>query len=234
MVNPTPTAAPLTYARRALNRAKTAWIDIKVDHMSLADALYWDATMQRDIVTEGLNARRLGKPPPRADFYWTWSGIRMLFPLAQVLKKRRCRALTIFVQDSKGRAVPAGMMLLIERYPWPLSATPALESVFTWFIASAPAESLGKRGVPDPPSLGRIMIDAALVTSQAIGLRGRMWLHAAPAGGNGLTHFYGTICQMQALPVGFALPGDQLSDGRHFYATSVLAKQLIDALQLAR
>jgi len=234
MVDPTPTSTPLTYARRALNRTQPPWVDIKVDHMSLADALYWDATMQRDIVTEGLNARRLGKPPPRADFYWTWSGIRMLFPLAQVLKKRRCRALTIYVQDSKGRALPAGMMLLIERYPWALSAPTPLRSVFTWFIASAPAASLVVRGVPDPPAVGRIMIDAALVTSQALGLQGRMWLHAAPSGGTGLVKFYGTVCQMEHLPIGAPLPGGQLSDGRHFYATSVLAKQLIDALQLAR
>lgn len=107
-------------------------------------------------------------------------------------------------------------------------------SVFTWFVAAAPAESLRKRGVADPPSLGRILIDAALVTSQALRLEGQMWLHAAPSGGNGLVHFYGTICQLERLPLGFALPGGRLSDGRRYYATRGLAKNLIDALQLTR
>jgi hypothetical protein len=234
MATPTDTPGPVGYARRALNHAKTAWVDIRVDHMSLSDALYWDATIQRDIVLEGLRDKRLGKPLPRADFYWTWAGIRLLFPLAQLLKRRRCRGLTIFVQDSAGRGVPAGMLLLIERYPWPIPNDPIEQSTFTWFIAAAPRSSLLKRGVVDPPSLGRIMVDAALVTSQAMGLQGQMWLHAAPGGGPGLIKLYGTICQMSSLPVGAALPGGKLSDGRHFYAGTVLAKQLMDALQLSR
>jgi hypothetical protein len=97
------TAAALSYARRALNHAKNAWVDIKVDHMSLSDALYWDATIQRDIVLEGLHERRQGKPLPRADFHWSWAGVRLLLPLAQLLHQRRCRGLTIFVRDSQGR-----------------------------------------------------------------------------------------------------------------------------------
>jgi hypothetical protein len=126
------------------------------------------------------------------------------------------------------------MLLLIERYPWPLADDPITQSTFTWFIASAPRASLLKRGVADPPCLGRIMIDAALVTSQAIGLEGQMWLHAALGGGPGLVKLYGTICQMPSLPVGAPLPGGRLSDGRHFYARTALAMQLIDALQLSR
>src|ERR1700733_13092676 len=110
--------ANLNYARRAMNHAKSAWIDIKVDHMSLADALYWDATIQRDIATTALKEKSMGRPISRADSFWHWSGMRILFPLAELLKKRRCRALSIFVQDTLGRGVPAGMMLLIERYPW--------------------------------------------------------------------------------------------------------------------
>jgi hypothetical protein len=234
MASSTEAPAVLGYARRALNHAKNAWIDIKVDHMSLSDALYWDATIQRDIVAEGLRAKGRGQPAPRADFFWSWAGIRLLFPLAQLLKRRRCRGLTIFVRDSAGRGVPAGMMLLIERYPWPLPEDSIRQSTFTWFIASAPPLSLRNRGVADPPSLGRIMVDAAMVASHALGLKGQMWLHAAPAGGPGLVRLYGTICQMSSLPLGWVLPGGGVSDGRHYYAGAPLAQRLMDALQLSR
>lgn len=61
-----------------------------------------------------------------------------------------------------------------------------------------------------------------------------MWLLAAPGGGSGLVRLYGSICQMPNLAVGSVLPGGKLSDGRHFYATSPLAKRLMGALQLAR
>ena len=227
-------AAPLNYAQRALNQTKSAWVNIKVDYMRLGDALYWDKTIQRDILLEGLREKKAGRPIPRADFYWSWVGMRMLFPLAQLLKKRRCRALTVFVQDAQGRGVPAGMMLLIEQYPWLFPNDPVAESTFTWFIASAPKTSLQSRGVPDPPSLGRIMVDAALVTSRALGLQGQMWLHAAPGGGPGHLRLYGKICQMPCLPQGSALPGRLVSDGRHYYATATLANQLVNALQQCR
>jgi hypothetical protein len=221
-----------------VNRSGTAWIDIKIDFMSLAHAVYWDRIIQPDIfasVASGAPNR------PRADRYWSWTVIRQLFPLAQRIKQRRCRALTIFVRNAGGKAVPAGMMLFIERYPWPSFPSPspaltrpAFESVFTWFISAAPTRTLVRLGVPDPPALGRTLVDAALVTSKALGLEGRMWLHAAPAGGSHLIDFYGRICGLQRFPVNFALPNRQVSDGRHFFAMNMLADQLLAALQGTR
>jgi hypothetical protein len=73
------------------------------------------------------------------------------------------------------------------------------------------------------------MVDAALVTSRALGLHGQMWLHAAPAGGATLMRFYGTICHLGNIRAGFPLPGSRVSDGRHFFATSLLANQLLEA-----
>lgn len=139
----------------------------------------------------------------------------------------------ICAAQAAGIYLVAEVASLIERYPWPISGVVA-QSTFTWFIASAPSESLRSRGVPDPPSLGRIMVDTALVTSKALGLEGRMWLHAAPAGGAALTQFYGRICQMDSLLVGSRLPNGKISDGRHFYTAPELANQLINALQLTR
>ena len=37
--------------------------------------------------------------------------MRMLLPLTQLLQARRCRTLSILVQNSEGNAVPAGMLL---------------------------------------------------------------------------------------------------------------------------
>jgi hypothetical protein len=133
-----------------------------------------------------------------------------------------------------GYAVPAGMLLLIEQYPWPVAGAAVTRSVFTWFLTSAPAEALVSLSVPEPRSLGRILIDTALVTSKALGLDGQMWLHAAPGGGARLAHFYGTICHMPAFPVGMALPRRRRSDGRYFYAIRSLANQLVQALKLVR
>lgn len=223
------------YAQRAMNKAETAWVEIKIDYMTAADALYWDRTIQADIVADGIREMMAGRPMPRADLYWTWTGLRVLFPLAQRLNRRRCRALSVFVENDLGQGVPAGMVLLIEQYPWlfPLQA-PATESTFLWFIASAPRESLIKRGVEDPPPLGRILIDTALVTSSALGHEGQMWLHAAPAGGARLIGFYVNTCKLRQLGQGAQLPNGIGSDGRHCYASAVLATRLIDELQLTR
>jgi hypothetical protein len=228
------TTEAVGYARRALNHAKTGWVDIKIDHMRRQDAQFWDTYIQPVIRREAANQTAAGGALGRADHHWRWTPMRMLLPLTQLLQARRCRALSILVQNSEGNAVPAGMLLLIEQYPWPVVGAAVTRSVFTWFLTSAPAEALASLSVPEPPSLGRILIDTALVTSKALGLDGQMWLHAAPGGGDRLAHFYGTICHMPAFPVGMALPGRRRSDGRYFYATRSLANQLVQALKLVR
>jgi len=230
-----PDATTIAYATRAMNKTKTKWIEIKIDHMTAADALYWDRTIQLDILTEARKAKIEGKPVPRADRFWSWTGLRILFPLAQSFRKRRCRALSILVENASGQGVPAGMVLLIEAYPWPFplgAASP--RSTFLWFLASAPTDSLRKLGVADPPSLGRILIDTALVTSMGLGHEGQMWLHAAPGGGEKLLNFYVDMCKLRKMERGTALPGGRESDGRHCLAASVLAKKLIAELNLTR
>jgi hypothetical protein len=51
--------------------------------------------------------------------------------------------------------IPAGMLLLIEQYPWPVVGAAVTRSVFTWFLTSAPAEALAALSVPEPPSFLR-------------------------------------------------------------------------------
>jgi hypothetical protein len=221
------------YPRRAPNHSKTAWVDIKIDFMSVGDAWFWDQQIQPDIRAEHVQSLLSGGPP-RADYYWQWTGLRLLFPLSQWLQNRRCRALAVFVQNDQGEAVPAGMLLLIEQYPWPLPAAGSGDSTFTWFLATAPKATLQRLGVPDPPSVGRILIDTALVTSETLGLNGRMWLHAAPVGGPWLMTYYTKKCGLLPMAAGTRLPWFQVSDGRHFYATAALASTLMSALNITR
>jgi hypothetical protein len=228
-------ALKIPYATRAMNKTKTKWVEIKIDHMTAAEALYWDRTIQLDIVAEALKAKSEGKPAPRADRFWSWTGLRILFPLAQNLRRRRCRALSILVQSAGGQGVPAGMLLLIEAYPWPFPLGAASSaSTFLWFLASAPTDSLKRLGVVDPPSLGRILIDTALVTSMGLGHEGQMWLHAAPSGGDKLLSFYVDVCKLRKIEKATALPNRATSDGRHCTAASVLAKRLVAELNLTR
>jgi hypothetical protein len=224
----------MSYAIRAQNRAKTGWVDIKIDHMTVADALFWDSTIQMDILRNARKEKAAGMALSRSDAWWSWFGFRVFCPLSQLLQARRCRALTIFVRNDQGQGVPAAMLMLIEGYPWIFTGNSLNTSVFTWFLASAPSESLIKLGVPDPPSLGRILIDTAIVSSLSLGLRGQMWLHAAPAGGAGLLTFYVKSCKLRALDQGRSLPTGKLSDGRHCYSYFNLATELVNELKLTR
>lgn len=225
----------LGYPRRALNRTQTEWIDIKVDYMTMETALFWDQEIQSHIRARAGEERAAGQRPSRADVYWRWPGMRVLFPLAQTTVGRSCRALSVFVRSATGKAIPAGMLLLIERYPWLLTTKDgAGDSVFTWFLTSAPTERLRELGVADPPSLGQILVDIALVTSLALDSKGRMWLHASPAGGPRLLDFYGKMCGLERYPAGAALPGRRQSDGRHFFATPYLAEELVSKLEATR
>jgi hypothetical protein len=122
------TTETVGYARRALNHAKTGWVDIKIVEMSRRDAQFWDTYIQPVIRKEAANQFDASGAPGRADHPWRWTPMRILLPLTQLLQGRRCRALSILVQNSEGNAVPAGMLLLIEQYPWPVTGAASIEA----------------------------------------------------------------------------------------------------------
>lgn len=206
------------YPRRANGRFG-GHVPIKVAGMGLRTALFWDRHVQPHVFRA---------EPARADRYWNWGTLRLLFPLAQSLKHYRCRALSIFVESGEGRAIPAAMLLFIEHYPHAVNDPAGARSVFIWFIATAPSAALEALGVRDPPSLGRICVDIALVTSQAMGLEGRAWLHCAAKGGDTLLTFYADKCRLHPLPADIVLPVQRMNDGRFFYTSSTLADELIN------
>jgi hypothetical protein len=200
--------APLDveYARRAWDKPTASWVDIKIAHMSLTDARYWETYIQPEIRRIANDEISKGLPLTRADHRWPWVQMRAGLPVAQWMAGRRCRALTIHLQDNSGNTVPAAMLLLIEEYPWLLQRARWLreafnftkQSTFTWFLTSAPKTALRQRGVLKTPSLLRILIDTALVTSMNLGLKGRMWLHAAPGRGQLVVRFLLGKVQIEA------------------------------------
>ena len=87
----------------------------------------------------------------------------------------------------------------------------------------------------DPPALGRVLLDNAIVLSQSAGLGGRMGLHAAAAGGSALLKMY-TGCGLTALPAGATLPAGvkRKNDGRFFYADENTSETLAQMLDVSR
>lgn len=235
----------LEYCKRAWDSETGSWASVKVSDMSVDDAEYWEANVQPEIRRIAQLELSEGRPLTRSDYRWPWHQMRRALPVAQAMVGRRCRFLTIFLQDASGNAVPAAMLALIERYPWPLQRAKRFrfrfgfvnESTFTWFLSSAPRSALRGLGITKTPSLIRVLIDTALVTSVTLELRGRMWLHAAPAGGDRLLETYLKKCKLRRVKLGTRIPKlprpftGVLSDGRHFYATSRLARVLIDELK---
>jgi hypothetical protein len=216
---------PISYARNAPSSpgARTStMIPIRTSIMSIEHAVTWDTRIQPFIFSG----------PARADKHWSWSLLRSIFPIAQYAKRRRCIALTTLVRNQSGQAVPAAMSLFIERYPHLPSR--GKEAVFIWFISSAPKVALANLGVQTGPSLGRILIDNALVASMNMGLKGRIGLHSARAGGARLQNFYLNHCKLNHLPKGALMSVRGASEGRFFYTDKNLAASLLQELNSYR
>lgn len=150
--------------------------------------------------------------------------------LHQLSKRRRCRPLVVWGRADNDRFMRVAMSFVIERFPHLNSGLQGLESHFLWFVSAAPTEVLDTLGMTDPPSVGRIVIDASMVLSWNADLSGRIGLHAAPAGGDKLLHFYENTCRLRRLSAGEKLPSGvrRRNDGRFFIADDVVAQSLLE------
>jgi hypothetical protein len=209
------------FVRRAPCKSNPARrVDIRITDMRAADAAWWD--------------RKLGPyhrlDRTRADRRWVWSALLPFCCVIQQRKQRTCRALVIWARDG-GRFIRVGMAIVIEGYPH-VDVTDRSHSNFVWFISAADSDVLKYRhGVSDPPSLGRVLIDCALVSSEGAGFEGRISLHASREGGQRLLDFYlkrGLIrlTETAQLPVSVR----RRNDGRFFYANASVANSLARAL----
>jgi hypothetical protein len=200
-------------------------VDIRVTDMTARDALWWDTRL----------GPKHASIAARADRLWSWSVLLPMCHLVQRTKRRYCRPLVIWARTDEGRFLRAGMSIVVEDYPY-LDVRHPGKSNFVWFMSAADSEVLAAEfGMSHPPALGRVLLDNAIVLSQNAGFEGRMGLHAAPAGGDGLLAMYGR-CGLTHLPATAALPPAvrRVNDGRFFYADEVVAERLAAALDASR
>jgi hypothetical protein len=217
---------PLRFVRFAPSRAdKARSVDVRITDMTAGDALWWDTNL----------GPRHARIATRADRKWRWSVLLPMSHLVQLAKRRFCRPLVIWAKADNGQFMRAGMSILIEQYPHLDVRTPG-DSYFVWFISAADSDVLSAHfGVSDPPALGRVLLDNAIVLSQNAGLSGRMGMHAAVAGGPDLLTVY-SKCGLLRLPEAAPLPKSirRKNDGRFFYADEPVANALTALLDYAR
>jgi len=204
------------------NKAKL--VDIVVARADSHDIQFWDSEMV---------PRNIKHSPGRADVKWKWQNILAL-AATQDAQGRPYEFYAISTPNSEGEWIRAAMMMIICPHPH-IAPNSDDGSAFVWFLAAAETKSLTdeKIKVSEPPSLGRVMIDTAIVHSLGCGYAGRIGLHAAPAGGPELLSFYADHCQLDRVPktsrlplmVSTALKGN---DGRYFYADASLAMPLLN------
>jgi hypothetical protein len=213
---------PRGFVRTAPSKTdKRRRVDIRMTDMTASDAAWWDTR---------LGPKHAGIPT-RADRFWSWSVLLPLCHLVQRAKRRYCRPLVIWARADNGRFLRVGMSIIIEDYPY-LVAEHSAASNFVWFLSAAEAAVLtADFGLSNPPALGRVLLDNAIVLSQNLGFGGRIGLHAAVAGGAALLKVY-TQCGLLNLPEGLKLPAAvrRANDGRFFYADEPLAEALASSL----
>ena len=171
----------------------------------------------------------------RADRFWSWSILLPACHLVQLAHRRYCRPLVVWARADNGRYVRVAMSILIEAYPH-LDITDPGEATFAWFLAAADAKRISEEfGVSHRPSLGRVLLDNAMVLSVSAGFEGRIGLHAAPSGAQALVDLY-RACGLLQLPAGVALPDPirRDNDGRFFYTDAATAETLVTRLDACR
>jgi hypothetical protein len=86
-----------------------------------------------------------------------------------------------------------------------------------------------------PPALGRVLLDNAIILSQNAGLEGRIGLHAAAAGGRVLLNVY-IACGLSRLAATAKLPPGvkRKNDGRFFFGDEMQAETMAAMLDSRR
>ena len=155
--------------------------------------------------------------------------------LIELLKGREVVAYAVLIKGSQG-AVPAGLVLMSAGYP--ALDQPTHPSVFVWYLTSAPSQALAALGAKAKPPLLEVLLDIAMVESEARGYGGRIGLHAAndrnSAASRALYQSYLTRGGLTALSGGVALPGVRRNDGRYFVASPAVALARMTALDSYR
>ncbi len=217
---------PLSFVRRVPGKVDNArLVDIEITDMQARDAVWWDRRM-------GPHHLRMSH---RADRFWPWMGLLPMCHLTQLSQRRACRPLVIWGQADHGQFVRVAMSIIIERYPY-LDAEDAASSYFIWFMCAADENVLIEHfGFSNPPAVGEVLIDNALVLSANDQLEGRIGLHSDPAGGQWLRDWYRKkglteLSRTQPFPRGVR----RANRGGYFVASPPTAEKLIRSLNPRR
>lgn len=193
-------------------------VPVRVTDMTARDAAWWDTRF-------GPHHLRIAD---RADRFWAWSVLLPACHLVQLFKRRYCRPLVIWARADSQRFMRVGMSIIIEQYPH-LDVADSSDAHFVWFMCAADEGVLKSHfSMSNPPTLGRVLLDNAMVLSENLGLKGRIGLHATPAGGAALLALY-SACGLLQLPKRARLPPPikQSNDGRYFYTDEATAAVLL-------
>ncbi len=156
----------------------------------------------------------LGRP----DSGWNWRNISRM---AAVIGIRQSPSIFALMVSGATTAYPSALVCLLEDTVYPMD--PDFGAVYVYYMSAAPEACLTAIARRDeiPKLGGQALIDLAIQRSLARGHDGRVWLHAAPAGGQGLFDWYRNACGMQLVPGNVTLPGMRRfatgNDGRYFY-----------------
>jgi len=200
-------------------------VPVRITDMTGRDALWWDARF-------GPYHASIASRPDRL---WSWTALLPACHLMQLAKRRYCRPLVIWARADNNQFMRVGMSIVIENYPHLDVAAPS-NAHFVWFISAAEKDVLIRHfQMSNPPSLGRILLDNAMVLSLNAGLEGRIGLHAAAKGGATLMQLYVKYGLMN-LQSAASLPRSirRRNDGRFFYADDATAQKLLRIVDPSR
>ncbi|MDY0215059.1 MAG: hypothetical protein RBS24_06090 [Bacilli bacterium] len=123
---------------------------------------------------------------------------------------------------------PVGMMLLVNNFKAHVNHGKKENLTHVWYIQSAPADYLKKHNINKSTfdlSIGRVLLDAAVVNSMKSGNDGKTMLHADPGGKDFLMEYYtkqgftnikdGRIKQISSF---------RDNDGRYFFMNKAAAE----------
>lgn len=126
---------------------------------------------------------------------------------------------------------PLAMVALLERERW--IGRERLPAVYLWYLSGAPAAAVAARGAR-PKMITAAALDIALTVSMNGPARGRLWLHAAPEGGQKLMDWY-RARGLENVPPGIKLPGPRISerinDGRYFCVSEARAGVVLQSMR---
>jgi hypothetical protein len=215
---------------RHVSRAPTRggdFVPMRVTSMTLAHAQWWQSYVQPWIDQSS---------SPRADQGWRWPRIFATCSLlAGALRQHPAGLVAGIIRG--GELMPVCMALIVESYPYlPDSSKNA---VFLWYATRCPDDVVQRAlRIPSgslPKRLMEITVDLAVTQSFNRYTDGRIGLHAAAEGGEGLCQKYASFGLLR-LPRTKVLPKgprrQRGNDGRYFYhseQTALQASKRLDA-----